>query len=64
MPYGQKPTRKEKWARLWWDIKHVADDDINPYVNEGSIVEGESSGRLPQTDVTYNGEGVFTVHPL
>ncbi|HUS33036.1 MAG TPA: hypothetical protein VMZ53_31255 [Kofleriaceae bacterium] len=38
--------------------------DINPYVNEGSVVEGESSGRLPEDDVTYNGEGVFTVHPL
>jgi hypothetical protein len=38
--------------------------DINPYVNEGSVVEGESSGRLPEDDVTYDGEGVFTVHPL
>lgn len=38
--------------------------DINPYVNEGSVVEGESSGRLPEDDVTYSGEGVFTVHPL
>jgi hypothetical protein len=38
--------------------------DLNPYVNEGSTVEGESSGRLPEDDVTYDGEGTFTVHPL
>jgi hypothetical protein len=41
-----------------------SDVDLNPYVNEGSVVEGESSGRLPADDVTYDGEGVFTVHPL
>ena len=38
--------------------------DINPYVNEGSTVEGESSGTVPEDDVTYNGEATFTVHPL
>jgi hypothetical protein len=38
--------------------------DLDPYVNEGSVVEGESSGRLPADDVSYTGEGVFTVHPL
>lgn len=38
--------------------------DINPYVNEGSVVEAESKGRAPEDDVTYNGEAVFTVHPL
>ena len=38
--------------------------NLDPYVNEGSVVEGESSGRLPEDDVTYDGEGVFTVHPL
>ena len=38
--------------------------DLQPYVEEGSVVEGESSGRLPEDDVTYTGEGVFTVHPL
>jgi hypothetical protein len=38
--------------------------DLNPYVNEGSTVEGASSGRLPEDDVTYDGVGVFTVHPL
>ena len=38
--------------------------DINPYVNEGSTVEGESSGTVPPDDMTYDGEAVFTVHPL
>jgi hypothetical protein len=38
--------------------------DINPYVNEGSTVEGESSGTVPPDDVTYNGKATFTVHPL
>lgn len=38
--------------------------DINPYVNEGSTVEGESSGTVPADDVSYDGKAVFTVHPL
>lgn len=38
--------------------------DLNPYINEGSVVEGESTGELPEDDVSYDGEGVFTVHPL
>jgi hypothetical protein len=38
--------------------------DINPYVNEGSIVEGESAGTVPDDDVSYDGVAVFTVHPL
>jgi hypothetical protein len=42
----------------------MKDVDLQPYVEEGSVVEGESSGRLPEDDVTYDGEGVFTVHPL
>jgi hypothetical protein len=42
----------------------MKDVDLQPYVEEGSVVEGESSGRLPEDDVSYDGEGVFTVHPL
>jgi hypothetical protein len=38
--------------------------NLDPYINEGSVVEGESSGRLPEDDVTYDGRAVFTVHPL
>ena len=42
----------------------MSDVDLQPYVEEGSVVEGESSGRLPEDEVSYAGEGVFTVHPL
>lgn len=38
--------------------------NLDPYVNEGSVVESESSGRAPTDDMTFDGEGVFTVHPL
>ena len=42
----------------------VADVNIKPYVDEGSIVEGEGRGMLPPDDVTYTGSATFTVHPL
>ena len=42
----------------------MKDFDLQPYVEEGSVVEGESTGRLPEDNVSYAGEGVFTVHPL
>ena len=38
--------------------------DLKPYVEEGSVVESEARGTLPADDVSYDGEGVFTVHPL
>jgi hypothetical protein len=38
--------------------------DINPYVNEGSVVEAESTGTVPDDEVSYDGNAVFTVHPL
>ena len=38
--------------------------DLQPYIEEGSTVEGESSGRLPEDDVTYDGQATFTVHPI
>jgi hypothetical protein len=38
--------------------------DLNPYINEGSEVDGEGSGQAPAMDVTYDGQGVFTVHPV
>jgi len=46
------------------EFKVVGSVDLNPYVNEGSVVEGESTGELPPDDVTYDGEATFTVHPL
>jgi len=47
-------------------MKFVVDKkvDLDPYVNEGSTVEGESSGTVPMDDVSYDGKAVFTVHPL
>jgi hypothetical protein len=41
-----------------------SDVDLKPYVDEGSVVESEASGEVPVDDVSYDGEGVFTVHPL
>ena len=38
--------------------------NIKPYVDEGSQVDGQSMGHAPASDVTYDGKGVFTVHPL
>lgn len=38
--------------------------NLKPYVDEGSIVESQGSGTLPADDVSYDGLGVFTVHPL
>ena len=35
MPYGVKPTTKDKWKRLWWDIRNIANDEPNPYTLEG-----------------------------
>lgn len=47
---------------LQFDV--MKDVDLQPYIEEGSVVEGESSGTVPEDDVTYDGKGVFTVHPL
>lgn len=38
--------------------------NLEPYVEEGRIVEREGRGMPPPDDVTYNGTVVFTVHPL
>ena len=38
--------------------------NLEPYIEEGSIVDAESSGNAPPDAVSYDGEGVFTVHPL
>lgn len=38
--------------------------NLEPYIEEGSVVEGDSSGRAPPDDVTYDGTGVFSVQPL
>lgn len=38
--------------------------DLKPYIDEGSEVDGQSSGHAPMQDTSYDGQGVFTVHPL
>ncbi|MEO7094834.1 MAG: hypothetical protein ABI175_16365 [Polyangiales bacterium] len=47
-------------------MKFVVEDSVNldPYVNEGSVIDTEGRGTLPPDDVSYDGTGVFTVHPL
>lgn len=46
------------------DFKVEGEVDINPYVNEGSVVEAEAAGTAPPDEVSYDGNAVFTVHPL
>jgi len=38
--------------------------DLNPYVNEGSVIESQGRGTIPTDNVSYDGKAVFTVHPL
>ena len=38
--------------------------DLDPYINEGSQVDSTGMGDAPMHDMTYDGTGVFTVHPL
>ena len=38
--------------------------NLKPYIDEGSQVDGQSSGRAPPHDVTYDGSAVFEVHPI
>jgi len=47
-------------------LEFQVDSSVNlkPYVDEGSVVEGSGSGDAPADDVSYDGKGVFTVHPL
>ena len=37
--------------------------NLKPYIDAGSQVESDGSGREPTQDTTYDGQGVFTVHP-
>ena len=47
-------------------MKFIVESKVNldPYVNEGSVIETTGSGTAPSDDVTYDGKAVFTVHPL
>lgn len=48
------------------DLKFMLDGNVNlkPYIDEGSQVDGQSSGNAPPDDVSYDGIATFTVHPL
>ena len=48
------------------DLKFTLDGNVNlkPYIDEGSQVDGQSSGNAPPDDVSYDGTATFTVHPL
>lgn len=47
-------------------LSFQVDGDVNlkPYIDEGSQVDSSGSGTQPTQDVTFDGKGVFTVHPL
>lgn len=38
--------------------------NLKPYVDEGSKVESSGTGTQPTQDVSFDGKGVFTVHPF
>jgi hypothetical protein len=38
--------------------------NLKPYIDEGSQVDSSASGTQPTHDVSFDGKGVFTVHPL
>jgi hypothetical protein len=38
--------------------------NLKPYIDEGSSVDGASSGQAPPQNVTFDGSASFTVHPL
>lgn len=47
-------------------INFTVDTSVNlkPYIDEGSQVEGDSMGTAPTMNEQYDGQGVFTVHPV
>jgi len=47
---------------LTFDVEHGV--NLKPYIDEGSQVDSSGSGTQPTMDVTFDGKGVFTVHPL
>jgi hypothetical protein len=38
--------------------------NLKPYIDEGSQVNSSSMGTQPTRDVSFDGKGVFTVHPF
>lgn len=58
MPYGKQPTMREVWARLWWDVKNIFNNRLNPYVLHG---EGDlkPKKRTAREDITHAIENVW-----
>ena len=38
-PETRQPSMRDVWKRLWWNIRHLGSEQINPYVLAG---EGDS----------------------
>jgi hypothetical protein len=38
--------------------------NLKPYIDQGSQVDSSGSGRQPTQDTSFDGQAVFTVHPL
>lgn len=47
---------------LTFNVEH--DVNLKPYIDEGSQVDSSGTGTQPSQDVSFDGNGVFTVHPL
>jgi len=47
---------------LSFNVEHGV--NLKPYIDEGSQADSNGSGTQPTRDVTFDGLGVFTVHPL
>jgi hypothetical protein len=47
---------------LAFNIEHGV--NLKPYIDEGSQVDSSGAGTQPSHDVSFDGKGVFTVHPL
>jgi hypothetical protein len=47
---------------LTFTVEHGV--NLKPYIDEGSQVDSSGSGTQPTHDVSFDGKGVFTVHPL
>jgi hypothetical protein len=47
---------------LSFNVEHGV--NLKPYIDEGSQVDSNGAGTQPTHDVSFDGKGVFTVHPL
>lgn len=47
---------------LTFNVEHGV--NLKPYIDEGSKVDSSGMGTQPTQNVSFDGKGVFTVHPL